>query len=550
MTMPMPNDNLSELEGLLVDESDRPQIGDVLGTPIGKIICLPTGTSPSFLEMHVRLNPSTPSLSPGTWVAVETTNDSNESRRTLGRVVNTWEHNPHEDAQGSLIGDVLPFSTNYAQEGESTVIYRVAEIEPMEEAVLNGDLAIVRLEDLSTLPRASARVYAASDSIVTAALGLADNPKMGLEIGTLRGSGDPPTPAILTRSAIQRHIFIGGGIGSGKSYTRGVLAEELYALGVPQVNIDVNGELIEATRQLGGINLVPGKDGFTLPLSSLTAQDVIDAIPGLRSGTNIETLISYAHEELLKNRTLAKGEHFGVEELVAEIDRVAPTLDMTSANTLRPAKQRASSLERIRYIGESFNWDKHIKPGALINIDCRGMLVTDLRLIVASIARDLQRRARKGNNLFVAFSIDEFHLVAPNDDKSVTTQVLREIARIGRHYKIGLILTTQSPQDVDRSILKRLLTRFLHAIEPDQLDALRGVFSDASETLVKTLPKLPQGTCIVTGAFETIRHAAVINIRKRKTIHGGKTPDIWSDFVAAGWTGKREINIPEEPREQ
>ncbi|MCA9911006.1 MAG: ATP-binding protein, partial [Anaerolineae bacterium] len=135
------------------------------------------------------------------------------------------------------------------------------------------------------------------------------------------------------------------------------------------------------------------------------------------------------------------------------------------------------------------------------------------------------------------------HLVAPNDDKSVTTQVLREIARIGRHYKIGLILTTQSPQDVDRSILKRLLTRFLHSIEPDQLDALRGVFSDASDTLIRSLPKLPQGTCIVTGAFETIRHAAIIDVRTRKTIHGGKTPDIWSDFAERDWNGKKALNL-------
>ena len=57
--------------------------------------------------------------------------------------------------------------------------------------------------------------------------------------------------------------------------------------------------------------------------------------------------------------------------------------------------------------------------------------------------------------------------------------MLREIARIGRHYRLGLILTTQSPADVDRSVLKRLLTRFVHSIEPDQLDALRGVFADA-----------------------------------------------------------------------
>src|SRR5690606_20497156 len=157
---------------------------------------------------------------------------------------------------------------------------------------------------------------------------------------------------------------------------------------------------------------------------------------------------------------------------------------------LGPAKQRAGSLVRVPYIGEPFAWEEHLKPGAIINIDCRGLLVSDLRLIVASIARDLQRLARSGRRMFVAFSIDEFHLVAPNDDSSVTTHVLREIARIGRHYRIGLILTTQSPQDVDRSILKRLLTRFLHSIEPDQLDALRGVFSDASESLVKSLPKL------------------------------------------------------------
>src|SRR3954470_15068962 len=102
--------------------------------------------------------------------------------------------------------------------------------------------------------------------------------------------------------------------------------------------------------------------------------------------------------------------------------------------------------------------------------------------------------------------MDEAHLVAPNDDKSVTTQVLREIARIGRHYRLGLIMTTQSPADMDRSILKRLLTRFVFAIEPDQLESLRGVFADAPEAMVKSLPKLRVGTCIITGVSETVKH--------------------------------------------
>jgi DNA helicase HerA-like ATPase len=57
--------------------------------------------------------------------------------------------------------------------------------------------------------------------------------------------------------AVQRHVLIVGGIGSGKSYTRGVLGEELRRWGVPQVNIDVNGEMIDAARQLGGVNVRP-----------------------------------------------------------------------------------------------------------------------------------------------------------------------------------------------------------------------------------------------------------------------------------------------------
>ena len=114
-------------------------------------------------------------------------------------------------------------------------------------------------------------------------------------------------------------------------------------------------------------------------------------------------------------------------------------------------------------------------------------------------------------------SIDEFHLVAPNDDKMVSTQVLREIARIGRHYRLGLMLTTQSPADVDRSVLKRLLTRFVHTIEPDQLDSLRGIFADAPPEMIRSLPKLPRGTCVLTGVAETVRHAAVVDIRTRVT---------------------------------
>ena len=138
--------------------------------------------------------------------------------------------------------------------------------------------------------------------------------------------------------------------------------------------------------------------------------------------------------------------------------------------------------------------------------------------------------------------MDEAHLIAPNQDDVVTTQVMREIARIGRHYRIGLIMTTQSPADMDKSVLKRLLTRFIFAIEPDQLESLRGVFADAPEAIIRHLPKLPIGTCVLTGVSETVKHATVIDIRERQTRVGGQTPDIFSDLASLGWKGRKSIS--------
>ncbi len=502
-----------------------------------------TDRSPSFFLFEFRLDPEAVT-SPGRFVAVQADRPDGRSSLVLARVNDVHEINPHEDALSSTVRQVLPFDTTYAPEGHSTVIYRIAEAEPLEEAILDDSGLVREVQSVETLPRAGASVFAAGAELTIAALGLVEDPAQGLDVGTAHGA--PDIPIVLSKDVVQRHMFIGGGIGSGKSYTRGVLLEELHAWGVPQVNIDVNGEMIAATAELGGRSVVPG-DGFTIPLSALSPSDVIEAVPSINPGTNMETLVRFAHESLLRQAT-GRGRYFSVDDLVAEIDRAAFTLEMTvgggpdrrpDRRTVEPAKLRTQSLNRLPYLGRPFEWSAALVPGAIINIDCRDMLLSDLRLITASIARDLQGLAKARAIPFTVLSIDEFHLVAPNNEDVVATDVLREIARIGRHHRLAIILTTQSPSDVDRSILKRLLTRFLHSIEPDQLDALRGVFSDASDDLVRSMPKLPQGVCVLTGAFETVRHAAVVDIRRRRTTHGGATPDIWGELAASGWPSKR-----------
>lgn len=512
---------------------------------LGKVIC-EEGT-PNLAKVQFRLLPDRHTTI-GRVVGVRGRRPSGEHILTLVRVENVWEYNPHEDALSSTVSDVIPFETRYSPEGKSTVIYRAALSEPLEEVVLASDGAVVRIDAVETLPLSGSPVVDVPPPLIAQAINFAASPEEGFHVGALHGLQD--VLAILRRGTIQTHVFFTGSIGQGKSFARGVLAEELAAHGIPQINIDPMGEMIEATEALKGLNVQPGS-GFTLPLSALESDEVIDAVPAIHRGTNIETLVRYAHDTLLRDRLLKRGAHFGVSDLVDQIRKVAPDLNITQAATVQPALLRAQSLEKIDFIGDPFPWEREIRPGRMINIDCRGRLVPDLRLIAASVARDLQRLAKAGRIPFVVLSVDEAHLVAPNDDHVVTTQVFREIARIGRHYRIGLVLTTQSPADMDRSVLKRLLTRFIFAIEPDQLDALRGVFADAPEAILAHLPKLPIGTCVITGVSETVKHATVVDIRRRHTPVGGRTPDIFADLVQRGWKGRKafdEIIVDDERR--
>lgn len=94
------------------------------------------------------------------------------------------------------------------------------------------------------------------------------------------------------------------------------------------------------------------------------------------------------------------------------------------------------------------------------------------------------------------------------------------------------MLLTQSPVDIDKSAIRQCNTRLVFALEPDQLDAIRGVKADASEEFLRSLPKQPRGTCLLSGTYESVRHAIPVQIRQRHTedAEGGQTPDVFAEM--------------------
>lgn len=462
-------------------------------------------------------------LPPSSFVAIEISKD----RYLVGRVSASREQNPHEEASKVATRDALDIEPDYPEEGESVNIYRLYEASILDETINVG--GTFKVAPAQALPKSGTKVFIPPNNMIQQFLGIAESKDGGLDIGTL----DIPKiekediGVLLKKGVIQRHVFIGGTTGSGKSYAAKVLAEEIHKKGIPIIFFDTQYEFVPLTEKLGGTTLIPATD-YTVKLSSLSLHELLDIVP----------VPHPLHEQIVTSAFAtmkSSGREFTTAELVASIPNIVTTSGASNApQTTRIVQDRLNYyLNSRRYLGGGFVWKNVLKKGKVIDINCKNFDKQDLQAILAATLRELQRlRSNKEAEIppFAIF-IDEAHLFTPEGEESPCKQIIREYVRIGRHYGICSILITQSPVDIDKKVIRQCNTRLIFALEPDQLMAIQGVKADATSEMLNRLPKAPQGSCILTGTYETIKHAIPIRIRKMETqdADAGQTPDIFKE---------------------
>jgi DNA helicase HerA-like ATPase len=495
--------------------------------PIGTVAS--DADTPTFELVRIKLKARN-DVRPNTLVRIPASRG--ETTTLIGRIRSAHEHNPNEAAQAIHLRDTIELEPRYPKEEESTIIFRQVEAELVEE--LYEENGVIRSRSPQTLPQSGADVFLATDDEIVATLGLATEAGESLYLGdTITGI---PTKIILKREAIQRHFFIGGTTGSGKSYSMGVLAEELRKHDLPIVFIDTQDEYSTLVKKLGGEVRVPGKD-FNIRISSLTDTELFTLIPAL---TDLhQNLVGAAFNRLHHDLKSRKIERFGIDELVAKVREIGPTLK-TNAASIDMAAGRTEFLKYHKIFGEGIgreNWPRFMYP--CLSIRCKILTSSSLQTVATAVLRELQDLRVRGHIPPYVAVIDEAHLFVPQGEASPCKQIIREGVRIGRHHGICMVLLTQSPVDIDKSVIRQCNTRMIFALEPDQLDAIRGVKSDASEAMLTALPKMPQGTCLLSGTYESVKHSIPIRVRTRETkdSEGGKAPDIFREMADA-WKDK------------
>lgn len=498
---------------------------------IGSVIA--DDVSPSFDVFRFKANANEyvyPGTLVGTYIA--------DKKFLIGRVSASIEVNPHESASRAKVREAMEIEADYPKEEFSTSIFRVYEADIIEEGlvIVEGEKSRLEITEPSDMAKAGAKVFIPSEMVIAQAMGFEKEPQKALCLGRTRITAEDVLSTgksifnnvLLKPEIIQRHIFIGGTTGSGKSYAAGIILEEINKFGIPIVILDSQNEYIGLAEDLEGKVLRPGVD-YTVRLSSLTEAEVLELVPTLR-GTHGYELLAFSFLGLKREILSGLRREFGLADLITRMKADGPTLNLKTESIQIAIRRTQSSLERHRFLGERTNWIPLITQYPVINVDCGDLDQGQLQLVVGATLRELQH-LRINNQIppYVAV-LDEAHLLVPEGEDSPCKQVIRENVRIGRHYGICMILITQSPVDIDKKTIRQCNTRFIFALEPDQLDSIRGVKADTTEDMLHRLSKMPRGTCLLSGTYETIKHAIPIKIRSdRKTKPGGTAPDIFKE---------------------
>ncbi|MFB0516001.1 MAG: ATP-binding protein [Candidatus Neomarinimicrobiota bacterium] len=467
-----------------------------------------------------------------------------DSKFLVGRISSSIEVNPHESASRTAVRHAMDIPPDYPEEGSSTIIYRVYEADIIEEGFVKAEDGNYQLEitEPSDMAKAGMPVFIPNEEVIAHAMGFKTDTTSALCLGRTRITAEDvllteketKNNVLLMPEIIQRHLFLGGTTGSGKSFATGIILEEINKFKLPIIILDSQNEYVGLAEGLMGTVLRPGPD-YTVRLSSLTETEVLDLVPTLR-GTMGYDLLAFSFLSLKRRMLEGRIRQFSLGDLLDKMREDAPTLEVRESSLQIGLMRTQSSINRHDFLGERTNWIELLKDSSVINIDCGHLDLSQLQLVVGATLRELTSlRLRKEIPPYVVV-LDEAHLLVPEGVESPCKQVIRENIRIGRHYGICMILITQSPVDIDKKTIRQCNTRLIFALEPDQLDSIKGVKADSTVDMLNRLPKMPRGTCILSGTYETIKHALPIKIRSdRKTTPGGVAPDIFRE-VREQWT--------------
>ena len=356
----------------------------------------------------------------------------------------------------------------------------------------------------------------------------------------------------------QRHAVIVGSTGSGKSWTVSKILEESSHL--PSVNsiiFDIHGEY-KPLKNLSNTTLLrvasPGDNtdnNKTLYFPYwLLSHEEIELMILDRTDQNapnqarflFDLIVKYKKEglekqlkdEVLNNFTIDSPVPYSIDEVLKGLkEKDKEMIDGAKTNTkkqgslhgkltrLRQRLESKQSDKRLNFIFnknnefQKYEWLESLIEKLMGFGNEKGNKIIDfsevpseiLPLITGLITRlifSVQQWSNENERHPIAFFCDEAHLYIPADtDSGFEAQGLhtfQRVAKEGRKYGISLIVISQRPADVNKTVLSQCNNFIaMRLSNPDDQNVIRRLFPDSLGNFANLLPILDVGEGLIVG---------------------------------------------------
>lgn len=396
-------------------------------------------------------------------------------------------------------------------------------------------------------------------------------------IGSLltREPGDVPI-VLSVKDVVSTHLAILASTGSGKSYTAGVLVEELmqsYNRAAVLI-VDPHGEY-HTMSTIQGDPQFAGTDGYQpevkiftpdkikVRFSTLTEGDVKYLLP---EGTSDKMLhyLGQAFRSLI-DRMKAEGRRdylYNYHDLRDEVQRQQYGKDGDGGDggnvssiqgLLWRLDSRFDRAESIFHAHDHIELHELYKPGRVTILQLSDIEQHEQQVIVGTLLRRVNKarmmttrgEVEKGENFLdypVFTLLEEAHRFAPAGASVVSTHVLKQILSEGRKFGVGIGLITQRPGKLDQDVLSQCMTQIImRIVNPIDQQTVAQSVEGAGRTMIAELPALTKGQAIISGVG--INTPVMCRIRPRLTAHGGETfdaPAEWMKWHSSSESSKRD----------
>ena len=358
----------------------------------------------------------------------------------------------------------------------------------------------------------------------------------------------PDVPVSITVRGFRRHLAILGQTGAGKSYTTGVLVEELFRKGATIVILDPHADYVFLSqRRSGGVfskritvfrtrestgrydeKQIGKVETYEIKFSDLGLDEIMDIARISRSWVRIADTLEKALKELRE-----ENENYRLEDLIKKLERG----DEYAAAALRYVRR----LERLRVFGDATtNILKLLKPKHITIMDLSGLDDEVADYIAYRILNDIFDVVRTQKYEYPVFVfIEEAHRFIPEKEATLSKRIIKRIAAEGRKFGVFLVVISQRPHKIDPDVLSQCNSQMILRMknEEDQ-NAVKRSSERMSKDLLTDIPGLNTGEAVIVG--EIVKAPVMVKIRPRETKEGGADIDIVSKLEEANRVAEEE----------